>query len=65
MARAAPTSGSKFLFILCLLLGSLFLYLDINYKSFDSVKNYYQSFKISSSYLLRKVTVDPFNTFTM
>ena len=60
MARAAPTSGSKFLFILCLLLGSLFLYLDINYKSFDSVKNYYQSFKISSSYLLRKVTVDPF-----
>ena len=43
MARVAPTTGSKILYILCLIVGSLLLYIDINYKSFEAVKNNYKS----------------------
>ena len=61
MSRVAPTSGSKALYFLCIALSSFLLYLDINYKSFERAKNLYKSFTISSSYLLKRVTIDPVN----
>ena len=59
MSRVAPTSGSKALYFLCIVLSSFLVYLDINYKSFERAKNLYKSFTISSSYLLKRVTIDP------
>jgi cell shape-determining protein MreC len=61
MSRVAPTSGSKALYFLCIALSSFLVYLDINYKSFERAKNLYKSFTISSSYLLKRVTIDPFS----
>ena len=60
MARVAPNSGSKALYFLCILSGATLLYLDITYKSFDNIKNIYISTTISSKYLLKKITFDPF-----
>ena len=61
MSRVAPTSGSKALYFLCVALSSFLLYLDINYKSFERAKNLYKSFTISSSYLVKRITIDPFS----
>ena len=61
MSRVAPTPGSKVLYFFCIALSSFLLYLDINYKSFESTKNLYKSFTISSSYLLKRLTIDPLN----
>ena len=60
MARVAPTTGSKILYLLCLIIGSLLLYVDINYKSFEGVKNNYKSALITTSYLAKTLTIDPF-----
>ena len=61
MSRVAPTPRSKVLYFFCIALSSFLLYLDINYKSFESTKNLYKSFTISSSYLLKRLTIDPLN----
>jgi len=61
MSRVAPTSGSKALYFLCITLSAFLLYLDINYKSFERAKNLYKSFTISSSYLIKRITLDPFS----
>ena len=60
MARVAPTTGSKILYILCVIVGSLLLYIDINYKSFEAVKNNYKSALITSSYIAKSIMIDPF-----
>lgn len=59
MSRVAPTSGSKLLYFICVLISGLILYIDLNFKSFEGVKNFYQSLVISSKYLLKNVTVEP------
>jgi len=59
MSRVAPTSGSKLLYFFCVVVSGIFLYIDLNYKSFEGVKNFYQSFIISSSYIFKSVTVEP------
>jgi len=59
MSRVKPTSGTKFLYFLCITISGFLVYLDIKHKSFEGIKNYYQSFIISSSYLLKSSTVDP------
>jgi cell shape-determining protein MreC len=60
MARVAPTTRSKILYFLCLIIGSLLLYIDINYKIFEGVKNNYKSVLITSSYLAKSIMIDPF-----
>ena len=60
MSRVSTTSGSKVLYFFCIVLSAFLLYVDINYKSFETAKNLYKSFTISSTYLLKRVTVDPF-----
>ena len=59
MSRVAPTSGTKVLYFLCITISGFLIYLDLNYKSFEGIKNFYQSFIISSSYLFKTATVEP------
>ena len=59
MSRVAPTSGTKVLYFLCITISGFLIYLDLNYKSFEGIKNFYQSFIISSSYLFKNATVEP------
>jgi rod shape-determining protein MreC len=59
MSRVAPTSGSKLLYFCFVCLSGLFLYTDLNYKSFAGIKYFYQSLSISSSFILKNVTVEP------
>ena len=58
MARNTPTPGQKISYFLIILFGVFLLYLDINTNTFNSVKNVFSSFKISSSYLLKKYSID-------
>ena len=58
MARISPTRGQKLIFLLYILLGVGILYLDITSNSFQSLKNGFKSFKISSSYLLNQITIE-------
>ena len=59
MSRVAPTSGSKLLYFFFVCLSGLFLYIDLNYKSFAGIKFFYKSLSISSSFILKNVTVEP------
>ena len=60
MARISPTRGQKLAFLIYILIGTCVLYLDITSNSFQSVKNGFKSFKISSSYLLNQITVEQY-----
>ena len=59
MARAAPTPGQKLSFILFIILGSLILYIDITSNNFQSIKNGFKSFKISSFYIAKEISIEP------
>ena len=59
MARAAPTPGQKLSFIFFITLSSLILYIDISSNNFQSIKNGFKSFKISSSYIAKEITIEP------
>ena len=59
MARAAPTPGQKLSFIFFIILGSLFLYIDITSNNFQSIKNGFKSFKISSFYIAKEISIEP------
>ena len=59
MARAAPTPGQKLSFIFFVILSSLILYIDITTNNFQSIKNGFKSFKISSSYFVKEISVEP------
>ena len=58
MARNTPTPGQKISYFLVILFGVFLLYLDINTNTFNGIKNGFSSFKISSSYLLKKYSID-------
>ena len=58
MARNTPTPGQKISYFLVILFGISLLYMDINTNAFNGVKNVFSSFKISSSYLLKKYSID-------
>ena len=59
MARTAPTPGQKLSFIFFVLLSSLILYIDITSNNFQSIKNGFKSFKISSSYIAKEISIEP------
>ena len=63
MSRVAPTFGSKLLYFFFVCISGLFLYFDLNFKSFEGVKSFYQSAIISSKYLFKKVTLEPLRFF--
>ena len=64
MARKTPTPGQKISYFLVILFGISILYLDINTNTFNGVKNVFSSFKISSSYLLKKYSIDQITELT-
>ena len=59
MARIMPTPGQKIMYLLCILLGTGILYVDLNTDSFQKIKHGYKSLKISTVYVLRNVTIEP------
>ena len=59
MSRVAPTSGTKVLYFLLIIISVFLIYIDLKHKSFEGIKNFYQSFIISSSYIVKSVTVEP------
>ncbi len=64
MARNTPTPGQKISYFLIILLGVSLLYVDINTQTFNGIKNGFSSFKISSSYLLKKYSIDQITEFS-
>ena len=59
MSRVAPTFGTKVLYFLLIIISGFFIYIDLKHKSFEGIKNFYQSFIISSSYIFKSATVEP------
>ena len=59
MSRVAPTSGTKVLYFLLIIISGFLIYIDLKHKSFAGIKNFYQSFIISSSYIFKSATVEP------
>ena len=59
MSRVAPTSGKKVLYFLLIIISGFLIYIDLKHKSFEGIKNFYQSFIISSSYIFKSATVEP------
>ena len=59
MSRVAPTSGAKVLYFLLIIISGFLIYIDLKHKSFEGIKNFYQSFIISSSYIFKSATVEP------
>lgn len=64
MARISPTRGQKFVLIVYIFIGIGILYLDITSNSFQSVKNGFKSFKISSSYFLNQISIEQFKNLS-
>jgi len=63
MARNTPTPGQKVTYFIFIALGISTLYIDINSKIFSNVKNNFQSFKISSSFVIKNISVNPLKEF--
>ncbi len=59
MARAAPTRSQKLSFIFFVTISSLILYIDITSNNFQSIKNGFKSFKISSFYIAKEISIEP------
>ena len=59
MSRVAPTSGTKVLYFFLIIISGFLIYIDLKHKSFESIKNFYQSFIISSSYIFKSATIEP------
>ena len=59
MARISPSPGQKIIYLLFIIIGVLILYLDINTNSFKKVKYGFDSFKISSYFFIRSLSINP------
>ena len=59
MARIAPGNTPKFAYVVLLILASLFLYLDLQYKTFTSTKNVFNSALLSSNLLIKNILLKP------
>ena len=59
MARAAPTPGQKLSFVFFIILSSFILFIDITSNNFQSTKNGFKSFKISSFYFAKEISIEP------
>ena len=59
MARIAPGNTPKLAYTLLLVLSSLFLFLDLQYKSFTPTKNFFNSALLSSNLLIKNIFFKP------
>jgi len=63
MARNTPTPGQKIIYFIFIALGISILYIDINSKIFSNVKNNFQSYKITSSFVIKNISVNSLKEF--
>ena len=59
MARIAPGNTPKFAYVVLLIIASLFIYLDLQYKTFTSTKNVFNSALLSSNLLIKNILLKP------
>lgn len=59
MARIAPGNTPKFAYIVLIIISSLFLYLDIQYKTFTPTKNLFNSGLLTSNLLVKNIIFNP------
>ena len=59
MSRVAPTLGTKFLYVLCILFSIFLIYTDLKLKWFGDIKNLYHSVIISTKYVIKTTTIKP------
>ena len=59
MARIAPGNTPKFAYIVLIIISSLFLYLDIQYKTFTPTKNLFNSGLLTSNLLVKDIIFNP------
>ena len=59
MARIAPGNTPKFAYVVLLILASLFIFLDLQYKTFTSTKNVFNSALLSSNLLIKNILLKP------
>ena len=59
MARIAPGNTPKFAYIVLTIISSLFLYLDIQYKTFTPTKNLFNSGLLTSNLLVKDIIFNP------
>ena len=59
MARIAPGNTPKFAYIVLIIISSLFLYLDIQYKTFTPTKNFFNSGLLTSNLLVKNIIFNP------
>ena len=63
MTRISPSPGQKIIYLLLILLGGFILYVDINTNNFKNIKNGFNSFKISSHFLIKSFSINPIIDF--
>jgi len=59
MTRISPSPGQKIIYLLLIFLGGFILYVDINTNNFQNIKNGFNSFKISSYFLVKSFSINP------
>tara|TARA_X000000368_G_scaffold51880_1_gene36994 strand:- start:2746 stop:3585 length:840 start_codon:yes stop_codon:yes gene_type:complete len=59
MARIAPGNTPKLAYIVLTIISSLFLYLDIQYKTFTPTKNFFNSGLLTSNLLVKNIIFNP------
>ena len=59
MARIAPGNTPKFGYFVLIILASLFLYLDIQYKTFTSTKNFFNAGLIATNLVIKNIVFTP------
>ena len=63
MTRISPSPGQKIIYLLLIFLGGFILYVDINTNNFQKIKNGFNSFKISSFFLIKNSSINPIIDF--
>ncbi len=59
MARIAPGNTPKLGYLILIILASIFLYLDIQYKTFTSTKNFFNAGLIATNLAIKNIVFNP------
>jgi rod shape-determining protein MreC len=59
MARIAPGNTPKFAYIFFIIIAAIFLFLDLQYKTFTQTKNFFNSGLLSTNLLLKNLVINP------
>jgi len=59
MARIAPGNTPKFAYIFFIIVAAIFLFLDLQYKTFTQTKNFFNSGLLSTNLLIKNLVINP------